>query len=181
MKRLATCLLTAGALALPMLASAHDYATGDLHIDHPWSRPTPPGVMMGAGYMVIRNEGHHDVTLVAAQSPRAGHVSIHQSRMEDGVMRMDAVDGGLVIPAGESVALKPHSYHLMLEQLDGQLTEGERIPLTLTFDGAPVLEVELAVDSLDGGTMDHSQMDHGNMDHDGMDSDQDAGAMQHHH
>ncbi|MDX1754537.1 MAG: copper chaperone PCu(A)C [Marinobacter sp.] len=177
MKRLITLMLSVTGLVIPVLAGAHEYPAGQLHIDHPWTRPTPPGAMMGAGYMTIRNDGDDPVTLVAAQSPRAGHVSIHHSRMQDGVMRMDALPEGLTIPAGEQVELKPHSYHLMLEQLQGQLVEGERVPLTLTFEGAPEVEVELAVDPLDasspamgkgnmGQAMDHGGMDHGQMNHD---------------
>ncbi|MDX1457345.1 MAG: copper chaperone PCu(A)C [Marinobacter sp.] len=176
MKRLIPLTLAAAGLVTPMLATAHEYPAGQLHIDHPWTRPTPPGVMMGAGYMTIRNGGDQDVTLVTAESPQAGRVTIHQSRMQDGVMRMEALEDGLVIPAGEVVELKPHSYHLMLEQLESQLVEGERVPLTLTFEGGPEVLVELAVDPLDAGThamdkssmgnaMDHGEMSHGQMNH----------------
>ena len=68
-------------------------------------------------------------------------------------MRMAPVKGGLVIPAGETVELKPHSYHLMLEKLKSPLAEGERIPLTLDFEGAPDIAVELKVEPLGGPAM----------------------------
>ena len=153
-------LLAAATLAAPVLA--HDYSQGDIHIEHPWSRPTPPGTPMGVGYMVISNHGNQDVTLTSAQSPRASNVSIHETHMHDGVMRMSPVKGGLVIPAGETVELKPHSYHLMLEQLTKPLAEGELIPVELAFDGAEAMAVELEVHPLDGKekAMDHSGMHH---------------------
>ncbi|SFR55168.1 hypothetical protein SAMN04488073_2720 [Marinobacter gudaonensis] len=147
-------------LSLPMLlmllalpAVAHDYRQGILSIDHPWSRPTPPGTSMGVGYMAISNTGDTTVTLVGARSTRAAHVSIHESRTQDGVMRMERLSAGLEIPAGETVTLKPHGYHLMLEKLTRPLQEGESIPLTLEFEGADDIAVELKVESLDGPAM----------------------------
>ncbi|MDK9559233.1 copper chaperone PCu(A)C [Marinobacter sp. M216] len=144
---------------IPALASAHDYTQDNLKIDHPWSRPTPPGTPTGVGYLTITNIGEAPITLIGAQTPRAGHVSIHESSMSDGVMSMKPLKQGLVIPAGETVELKPHSYHLMLEKLPEPLHEGERIPLTLKFRGAETVQVELTVEPLDYGVM-KKEMDH---------------------
>ena len=115
--------LALGAALFAPAAFAADHGHGNHHqsrpiqIDHPWSRPTPPGTPMGVGYMTITNHSDQAITLVGAETPRAGHVSIHETSMHEGVMRIQPVDGGLVIPAGETVELKPHSYHLMLEKL----------------------------------------------------------------
>ena len=82
---------------------------------------------------------------------------------------MAPVKGGLAIPAGTTVELKPHSFHLMLEKLKSPLREGESIPLTLTFEGADEMQVELNVESLDGEMMKSESMDHSgkSMDHSG--------------
>ncbi|MDO3722891.1 copper chaperone PCu(A)C [Marinobacter sp. chi1] len=152
-------------MLLASLSYAHDYRNDTVSIDHPWSRPTPPGTPVGVGYLDITNHGSTNIILTGAKTPRAGRVSIHQSLMSEGMMRMQPVSGGLVIPAGDTVKLKPHGYHLMLEQLSGPLVEGERIPATLLFDGAEDMAVELAVETLDDasagsmGNMDKS-MDH---------------------
>jgi copper(I)-binding protein len=140
-------------------ALAHEYSHGNVDIDHPWSRPTPPGTPMGVGYLVITNHSDTDITLVSASTPRAGRVSIHETLMKDGVMRMQSLKGGLAIPAGEVVELKPHSYHLMLEKLVEPLKEGESIPLRLEFEGADAMDVELSVESLDAD-MGQKDMDH---------------------
>ncbi|KMQ75118.1 copper chaperone PCu(A)C [Marinobacter subterrani] len=170
MNRLTT--LTAGLLfassaltATPALA--HDYTQGDLKIDHPWSRPTPPGTPFGVGYMRISNTGGSAIVLVGARTPRAESVSIHESSMQEGIMRMVRVNGGLAIPAGETVELKPNSFHLMLEQLMSPLREGESVPLTLSFEGAPDIEVALKVEPLDGPMMKSQGMNHsgGGMNH----------------
>lgn len=145
--------------AMPMLAVAHDYTQGDLKIDHPWSRPTPPGTPMGVGYLTITNTGDSGVTLTGAETPRAGHVSIHESSMSNGVMSMKPLKQGLTIPAGKTVELKPHSYHLMLEKLPEPLAEGERIPLTLQFNDGQTVQVELTVEPLGYGGM-KKEMEH---------------------
>ncbi|MDO6441035.1 MULTISPECIES: copper chaperone PCu(A)C [unclassified Marinobacter] len=169
MKKLITLLFATSALIVSVFANvamAHEYSHGNIAIDHPWSRPTPPGTPMGVGYMVIENHGDRDITLVSASTPRAGHVSIHETQMRDGVMRMQPLKSGLVIPAGKAVELKPHSYHLMLEKLPKPLKEGENIPVTLEFEGADAIEVELTVESLDSD-MKKPEMDHSghHMDH----------------
>lgn len=143
----------------PALAAAHDYTHGNLEIGHPWSRPTPPGTPMGVGYLTVTNTGDTKVTLTGAKTPRAGGVSIHETRMRDGVMTMKPLKQGLTIPAGETVELKPHSYHLMLEKLPEPLTEGERIPLTLQFNGDQTVQVELTVEPLGYEGM-KQKMDH---------------------
>ena len=163
-----SALVLALALVAPM-ALAHDYSHGQVKVDHPWSRPTPPGTPMGVGYMSISNTGSSDITLVGVETPRAGRVSIHETSMHDGVMRMAPVKGGLPIPAGTTVELKPHSYHLMLEKLKSPLREGESIPLTLSFEGAEAMQVELSIEPLDGKMMNTQSMDHSGekMDHSG--------------
>ncbi len=119
--------------------------------------------------MSISNNGSSDITLVGAATPRAGNVSIHETSMHDGVMRMAPLTGGLPIPAGTTVELKPHSFHLMLEKLESPLREGESIPLTLRFEGAQEMQVELNVEPLDGEVMKKQNMDHSGkeMDHSG--------------
>ncbi len=162
-------LLFALAITLaPAFAVAHNYSHGNVEIGHPWSRPTPPGTPVGVGYLAITNNGSSTITLTGARTDRAASVSIHESSMKNGMMSMKPVKGGLQIPAGKTVELKPHSYHLMLEQLKAPLKVSERVPLTLQFDGADDIEVELAVDPMGAGMgkkgagmkMDHSGHHH---------------------
>jgi copper(I)-binding protein len=75
---IAAAALLAAALVAP--ATARDYAIGDLAIQAPWSRATPPAAKVGAGYLSIANRGTSADRLVAAQSPVAGRVEIHEMR-----------------------------------------------------------------------------------------------------
>lgn len=162
MKQLIPLLFVSSALiasVLPTVVTANEYGHSNIYIEHPWSRPTPPGTPMGVGYLVIRNHSERDITLVSASTPRAGHVSMHETLMKDGVMRMRQLKKGLTISAGEAVEFKPNSYHLMLEKLTEPLKEGESIPLTLEFEDAGAIDVELSVQSLDAD-MKEPEMDH---------------------
>ena len=97
-------------------------------------------------------EGDHDIDCkiegFGASTPRAIRVSIHETRMKEDVMSMQWLESGLTIPAGETVELKPNSYHLMLEKLAEPLKAGESIPLTLQFEGAEKMQIELKVQFL---------------------------------
>ncbi len=80
--------------------------------------------------------------------------------VKDGVMTMRPVEGGLEIPAGSKVELKPGAYHLMFTGLKRQPKQGEKFPATLTFEKAGSVKVEFAVEGMGemgGGDMD---MDH---------------------
>jgi periplasmic copper chaperone A len=72
--------------------------------------------------------------LVAASSPAAGVVEIHEMAMEGNVMKMRAVPG-LDLPAGKAVELKPGGYHVMLLELKQPLKTGETVPVTLVVEG----------------------------------------------
>lgn len=153
--------LLSGAVSTP--AVADEFNAGEITISNPWSRPTPPGAPMGVGYMAITNNGDSDVTLISAVTPRAKNVSIHESTIKDGIMSMRSLKEGLAIPAGETVELKPHSYHLMLEKLDAPLKAGESIPMTVNFTGTAAMTIELSVEPMDGDM----QMNEQGMDHSG--------------
>ena len=138
------------AVALSICATsigAHDYTRGGLFIDHPWTRPTPQGVKVGAGYFVIHNRGKSPDRLVSASSPIAGKVEIHQTAVRDGVAIMRHVQDGLKIAPGRSVEFKPRSFHLMLFDLKQALKQGDTFPATLVFDKAGAIDVEFQVDA----------------------------------
>lgn len=158
--------------AFAMPAAAHEYKAGELTIQHPWSRATPAGAQVAAGYMAIHNAGSEPDRLLSVTSDISGKAEIHQMSVDDkGVMTMRPVDGGLEIPSGADVVLKPGSYHLMFVNLRQPPREGERFPATLHFEKTGDVSVEFAVEKMSGG-MDHDDM--GTMKMDGGDG---SGAM----
>lgn len=123
---------------------AHGFKLGDLRIDHPYATPTLPGLSTGAVYFRgIRNAGKVPDRLLFASTPAAGAVEIHRMQMQGDVMRMRAVPA-LEIPAGATVVMKhgaADGHHLMLLDLKAPLKDGQRFPVTLTFERAGTREV----------------------------------------
>jgi copper(I)-binding protein len=138
----------AALLALLTGASAHDYKLGSLHIVHPWARATPKGASVGGGYMKITNNGTVADRLVGGSSPVAGRFEIHEMSVEQGVMRMRLLRDGLEIKPGQTVELKPGSFHVMLIDLKQPIREKERFKGTLIFEKAGTVEVEYAVEAV---------------------------------
>ena len=68
--------------------------------------------------------------------------------MQDGVMKMRELAGGLPIEAGKAVSLAPGGYHLMLIQLKAPLKKGDQVPVTLTFEKAGKVDVTLDVQGI---------------------------------
>jgi periplasmic copper chaperone A len=149
-------------------AFAHSYKLGALEIGHPWSRATPKSADSAAGYLTIKNTGSTPDRLVAASLSDATTGQIHQMTMDNGVMQMREIPNGLEIKPGETVELKPQSYHVMFTGLKGPLVKGQMVKGTLTFEKAGTIDVEFAVQAAgspgpeEGGPMqhDHMQMDH---------------------
>lgn len=143
------------AAALTLLAAAgltgalaHDYQLGSLKIEHPWTRATPGGAKAAGGFMKITNSGGAPDKLIGGTLASAGAVEIHETRMEGDVMRMRRIEPGLVIAPGQTVELRPGSYHAMFMQLSGGFKEGERIKGTLVFEKAGTIEVEFKVEAM---------------------------------
>lgn len=151
MRPLILCLASWLAL-ITLPASAQDYAVGDLHISEAWTRVMPHGHTMGGGYLEIRNEGERADRLVSAASPRAGRVEIHETTIVDDVMRMRELKEGLEIAPGGAAELKPGGLHLMFFDVETAFAMGEQIPVTLEFEHAGQVEIELDVRGRDGAS-----------------------------
>jgi len=153
------CLLAAIAalagIALATGATAHDYKLGDLKIEHPWARASIGVAKAGAAYLVVINAGKETDRLVAAASPVAETVQIHTHLIEDGVAKMRRVMAVEVEP-GEPAVLQPGGLHVMLMGLKAPLVEGEVFPLTLTFERAGEIEIEVMINApAAGGNGEH--------------------------
>lgn len=125
---------------------------GDLQISAAWARAMLPGQKAGGGYLTITNAGTAEDRLVAASSPAAPKVEIHEMKVVGDVMVMRPL-AGLVIPAGATVELKPGGLHVMFMQVPQGFAAGGTVPLTLQFEKAGQVELQLPVR---GAGEDHS-------------------------
>jgi len=117
-------------------------------------RATPPGAKVAGAFMNIENQGKEADRLVAASSPVAGFVEIHEMTMDGGLMKMRAVKG-IDLKPGATVELRPGGYHVMLEDLKQPLKQGDQIPVLLTFEKAGVVEVKVHVEAMGAATHAH--------------------------
>ena len=95
-------------------AASHVFAVGDLEVTGAFSRATLPNAPVGGGYLTVTSKGTADDRLLSATSPVSDDVQIHQMKMDGDVMKMSPVEGGVVIPAGGTVAFAPGGLHIML-------------------------------------------------------------------
>ena len=121
----AIAVLAAAGLAVAAAASAQ------VTVTDPWVRGTVTGQKATGAFMQLKSPA--DTTLVAAASPVAKIVEIHEMKMEGGMMKMNAVDR-LALPAGKAVDLEPGGYHVMLMDLVKPLKDGDTVPLQLTVE-----------------------------------------------
>ena len=112
-------------------------------VEQPWARAAIAGGTGGA-FLILRNTGAQADRLLAAATPAARNVEIHETVRDGEVMRMRPV-AGIDLPAGASVALRPGGAHVMLIGLAEALRPGATIPLILTFERAGRVEVQVAV------------------------------------
>jgi copper(I)-binding protein len=133
------------ALLAVIPAQAADVDLGSIHIAQPWARATPKGATAGAAYMTITNNGKTPDRVNCVSSDASGQCQIHSMTMEDGVMKMRPVEGGLEIKPGETVTLKPASFHVMLIDLKHPLEQGNTIKTTLKFDNAGTVDVTFPI------------------------------------
>jgi copper(I)-binding protein len=131
-------------------AQAHDFKAGSIDILHPWSRATPPGAKVAAGYVTLVNRGAQADRLLGGAVAGAARVELHRMSMENGVMRMRPMTGGVTLAPGETVEFKPNGPHLMFVGLAQGLKQGERVRGTLQFEKSGTVEVEFTVEAIGG-------------------------------
>jgi Uncharacterized protein conserved in bacteria len=137
--------LTLSAMALP--AWAGDAVLGDLRIEGAWARATPPRAPAGGAFLTVTNGGAAADTLLSVSAGVSRTVELHTHVHEGDVMRMQRVPA-IEVPAGQSVALAPGGFHIMLIGLNQPLAEGGSFPLELTFAKAGKVTVTVDVQPL---------------------------------
>jgi copper(I)-binding protein len=160
-------LLSAAGFAAPLIAAtillgligSAAAEPGAIEVTAAWARATV-GHIPGGAFLTIVNKGNSDDRLIAVTSPVAKTADVHQSKNEDGVMKMVPVPV-LEIKAGATVTFAPGGYHIMLMGLTAPLKAGETFPLTLVFEKAGKIEVTVKVGkagAMSGGGMEGMKM-----------------------
>jgi copper(I)-binding protein len=137
-------LLRAVVVAALLVSAPIFSADKGMQVTDAWSRATPPGLKVGVAYLVITNRTGQDDVLLSAVSPRASNVELHATKVSNRISSMEH-QPSLPIAAGATVKMEPGGLHLMLLGLNTAFVGGERVPLTLQFAKAGVVNITITV------------------------------------
>ena len=117
---------------------------GDLRLSDAWARSTPAG-FSAAVYLQASNVGASAIGLTALGTEIAESVEIHETRHEEGLVRMVHLPEGVWIPAGETLSFEPGGHHIMLNELAVDLEVGESFELRLAAEPGELVTIEVDV------------------------------------
>lgn len=135
------------ALAAATPARARDYKLGNLTIEHPFARATTAHAMTGAAYFSVRNAGAAADRLIAVKAAVSKRVGLHTNIHEGGIMKMRPIKA-VEVPAAGRVELKPGGKHVMFMGLKAPLVKGHEFPLTLVFEHAGEITVQVEIEGI---------------------------------
>lgn len=154
---IAAIFLAAPLSVVPVAVDRAVAAAPTVTVSQAWARASAGAATTGAAYVTLTG-GASDDTLVGVSAPVADTVQVHESSSEGGVTRMRQVTGGVAIPAGKTVALRPGGYHIMMIGLHHPLVAGQGFPLTLTFAHAAPVTVTVTVRPIGAAAAGHDSM-----------------------
>jgi periplasmic copper chaperone A len=131
-------------LAAALLAASTAQAQNAVKVDKVWARPTVAGQSGGGGFLTITGGAAAD-KLISASAGVSKAVELHKMEMDGNVMRMRPIDGGIDVPAGATVMLQPGGLHIMFIGLNKTLKAGDSFPMTLKFEKAGDVKVDVKV------------------------------------
>ena len=147
-----------GAVVLALAAFAGVYVFGILgtpmdsdtpfRIEGGYVRSVGASAMAGGAYMVIHNQSGVDDRLVGVQTDASDMAELHgHTENASGVMMMRPIEGGILIPAGGQAVLERGGDHVMMMGLHSDLTDGSQVRITLRFEKAGDVVVDVPMDS----------------------------------
>ncbi|OUS20412.1 copper-binding protein [Rhodobacterales bacterium 59_46_T64] len=156
----------AGAVALSLSVFALPAWADGIMVKDPYARASASMSTSGAAFMMIENVTGADDQLTDVRSEAAERTELHtHEEDENGVMRMLHVEAGFAVPAGETLKMQRGGHHVMFLGLKQPMVQGKIIPVTLVFENAGEVTVEVPVDlerkpmhGMSHGKMDHSKM-----------------------
>jgi len=118
-----------------------------IEIHRPWARLQTAESGEAAGFVTLTNRGAEPDRLVAATCAQAAKTEIWGIKVVGAELRMLPLEKGVFLDVGMVVELKPRGYHLFFQGLTQPLVRGQKVPVTLTFAKAGMLEAELVVEA----------------------------------
>lgn len=126
--------------------------SGAVSVNEAWVRAVPVAGMNGAAYMTLVNQGEKTLTLTAVDMGDLARVELHESVEHDGMMHMNELAGGIELPPGQPVVLKPGGLHIMLMGVSKALLPDHTVQATLRFSDGTSQTLEIPVKPLVPGS-----------------------------
>ena len=144
--------------AIPLLVVlCSGLSAGQIMISDAYARSSGPLAKAGAAYMKIMNHSDESDRLIGVQSDIAKKTEFHTHAMDaNGVVKMLRIDGGIKIGAMKEHSLVRGGQHIMFMGLKQPFETGKIIPLTLLFEKAGEVSIEIFIDQ-DRKEKKHSQ------------------------
>jgi copper(I)-binding protein len=127
------------ALLIPSTAFAETVMVVDA-----WMPPSPPAAMSHAAYVTLHNQGGTPRVLTGGAADGYTMTHLHHSAETAGVATMTMIHQ-IEIPAGGMLLMKPGGLHVMLMGPDAPVSEGDVVPLSLTFANGDVMSIDAEV------------------------------------
>lgn len=127
-------------------------------VEAPFARASAGPARNGAAYLTLKNAGGHADRLIGASTPAAERAELHTHIKDGDIMKMRQIEA-VDVPAGGMAMLEPGGDHVMLMGLKAPLKEGESFPLTLIFENAGEVTVDVAIGAV-GAMEGHGGMSH---------------------
>ncbi len=135
------------AIAASLTIVAPAFADSKIMIHDAYARVASKAAKAGAAFLEIHNMGDEDDRLVSVASEVSVRTELHTHEDQgDGVMKMLHVEDGFEIKAGETHALARGGDHVMFMGLKQPLGHGDVVNVTLTFEKAGEILLEIPVD-----------------------------------
>lgn len=161
---------------IAIVLSANIAMAQDIQIEQPYARAASPVAKTGAAFMHIINNSDEDDVLVEVVTEAAKNPELHTHVMTDGVAKMREVEGGIPVSANDKTILQRGGLHVMLMGLTSPLEQGDTITMTLVFEKAGEVTIEVPVDNerqpeammehkMDMEDSEEEEVDHSTMDH----------------
>ncbi|MEV2277483.1 copper chaperone PCu(A)C [Nocardiopsis sp. NPDC049922] len=126
-------------------AAAEATAADGFEITDPWIKAVSQEEGMTGVFGEIANTSGAEMTIVAAEADGADMVELHEVSMDGADATMSEVEGGFVIPAGETHTLEPGGYHIMLMELTQDLEAGNELTVTVEFADGSTASFDAAI------------------------------------
>lgn len=127
-----------------ILLSACAPSSGVLAINDTWARSAFTGDN-GAVYFVIENGTDKADALISASTDVASSAETHMTMVNSQDVVTMQMQDAVQVPAGEDIPFEPGGLHIMLVNLTRDLKVGDTITLTLQFEKAGEITLQVEV------------------------------------